>query len=614
MARINSPLISGQILVAEDLLVSSNGQYAAYMQSDGNLVLIELQNNNHPYWSVGADESGGYVAKPVPGGKYFVAMQGDGNLVLYNGTTVADAVAKNAYWSSHTSGKGSSGWLEVQNDGNLSITLPGPGNSRTPIWNSHTSWVSMRVDNGVTALTTNQWFRNGTYLLSPFHKFAVLLQNDGNLVVFPTLPESPYTPDFSTPLWSVWRDKLPFVGQPHGGNYFGLMQNDGNFVLYNGTDPAHITGPYWATDTVQSAHGNFVFAVDDGFFSPEYAGGFVLCRGLDPTGDLMQRIYPYTAWMEVMGPRIANKPLYQMAIPGTHDSGTYGLDLTMGFAPDSDSTGDILDPLGATTLLWAKAQDHDIATQLNTGIRFFDLRIAETLTVPPGTNMPNPPWGNRIRIVHSLYGPLLADILAPIVKFVDAHPKELVILYFSTNKQGLMNNESWAGLAEYLKTVFTTKLAPQTAQGATVTPKELWDQHQQIILIWEDANTASANGFWFDGHCLDKAWYHEENPSLANMKAFAENALKARTDTNFLLIPGAIGATQTLILAGKFPNIDNSNMGHPKSLEDIAKQVTPAVSDWLRTDWVGLPWNIISCDFYELGNEVDDVLWRNTVT
>ncbi|MFC3434369.1 hypothetical protein [Nocardia seriolae] len=613
MANKGTSLVNGQYLRGDDLLVSNNGKFSCYMQDDGNLVLLHGQDLARPYWSVASDAIANYVGQRAQAGPYYAEMQTDGNLVLYNGSDPAHRGGP--YWATKTSQAAARFTLDMQDDGNLVLYRLGAAEAKTPLWDSKTWWAGLQVGSGAQVLNTNQWIGTDTYLISRDGRYAVYLQGDGNLVVFPTHPTSPAIPDLARPLWSIASDPTDqYVGTATpGGRYYAQMQDDGNFVLYNGSDPGHRGTPYWASGTARNQKGEFSFGIEN-------TGGLMVCQGSGALSDsaVIRRVYPYRSWMGSLGAHFANRPLHQLVIPGTHDSGTYGLDPGKGFSRDSSAFGDFLDPTGNTTLAWGRSQDRDILTQLRSGIRFLDLRVENRPHPHPiqphgGPHPDDRPWQHRIHIVHSLYGPNVAEVLVPVEQFLSNHRKEVVVLYFSTNVNRSMDPPAWQGFADYVTALFGNRLAPASL-GTAVTLDILWSRGHQVVVIWEDPATATTHGFWPKDAVLDKFWYSNDDPSLAGLKSNLETSLRAKSNTKLSLTACAIGATTKLIEAGQFPNIDSSQLGHPKSLHEVAVQVTPAAMHWVQTDWNKLPLNIVTSDFYQIGNEVDLAITRNILT
>ena len=185
----------GQILnPGEDLqpgayLLSPDHEYELIMQTDGNLVLYR---SGSALWS---SQTGGDT------GAYAV-MQPEGNLVIYR-----EGVA---VWSSSTWGFPGA-YLQLQDDSNAVIYQSGH-----PVWD----WMS-----GYIGDQLNQWkLEPGAYLLSPNHEYELIMQTDGNLVLY----------HGGTALWS----------SQTGGDIgaYAVMQPDGNFVIYTGGSARWSTG------------------------------------------------------------------------------------------------------------------------------------------------------------------------------------------------------------------------------------------------------------------------------------------------------------------------------------------------------------------------------------
>lgn len=213
-------LLGGQQLDPGDALVSDNGNYALVAQGDGNLVVY---GPGGPIWATGTSS-----------GSSALVMQMDGNLVLYaNG-------APN--W--HTGNRDLSGvQLVMQDDGNAVIYRP----DGTPIWASMSSrGVQLRK----TILAMREHLSAGQFLVSPNQRFRMIMQGDGNLVVYgpngPNWSSGTGVPNSrvvltdignlvvaasptSKALWNTGA-VIPFATS---SNRFQLvMQDDGNLVVY----------------------------------------------------------------------------------------------------------------------------------------------------------------------------------------------------------------------------------------------------------------------------------------------------------------------------------------------------------------------------------------------
>jgi surface antigen len=213
-------LYANEIIWSGQYILSENALYLLVMQGDGNLVLYG--NGMQAVWASGTAGSGAN----------HIVMQSDGNLVIYTPNN-------RAVWASGTAGRGQSG-LYIQDDGNLVVYT----NSLVPTWNSKTGGHSTLNFLGADRLSTNQIMQIGQYIKSEDGKYVLLLQGDGNLVL--------YGPAYHV----LWNSNTSSQGVA-----FAAMQGDGNLVLYTSNNQ-----PMWSSATagrgssysVVQSDGNFV--------------------------------------------------------------------------------------------------------------------------------------------------------------------------------------------------------------------------------------------------------------------------------------------------------------------------------------------------------------------
>jgi hypothetical protein len=128
-------------------------------------------------------------------------------LVVYNASNVA-------LWWSGTWGNGVS-TLKMQNDGNL-VVYRNSDNAFT--WATWSQFNNYQVNNYIgTQIASGTTLHAGDYLRSPDWRYTLVMQEDGNLVV--------YSVDRYTPIWNsrTWNN----------AGAYAVMQNDGNLVVYN---------------------------------------------------------------------------------------------------------------------------------------------------------------------------------------------------------------------------------------------------------------------------------------------------------------------------------------------------------------------------------------------
>ena len=300
-------------------------------------------------------------------------------------------------------------------------------------------------------------------------------------------------------------------------------------------------------------------------------------------------------WMEQAAAYIGKKPYNRIAIPGTHDSGTYGLISTYdrpandAFAPDAESWVVKAGTFAGIAEIWAKAQDNNIYQQLVDGIRAIDLR-------------PCVEKNGNFRVCHSLYGPNMKDILRDVRKFADEHPSEILLLRFSNFSETAPKQMSEAKHDELLSLI-KWELGPRLVDHGAISPsstlEQIWERNKSIIVVYQHKNTN--NIFWGEDQLQDSwkdTWDQDyKKKTLVDcMKDYAAavNCMKDdKPPTNgnqvFNLAGQATPNDKTIGLSG-LPK-------YPKYLKDLADLSNPVVLGWVKNEWGGAM-NIVSIDFY----------------
>jgi hypothetical protein len=132
--------------------------------------------------------------------------------------------------------------------------------------------------------------------------------------------------------------------------------------------------------------------------------------------------YSGARWMGQLADSIADTPFNRVALPGTHDSGTYAFNDELGASPDNALTSTIDSIIGGFDMLadvvlkniftrLCQCQTLSFARQLQEGIRYFDMRIASHAET--GT----------FHTCHGVYCVEMSDILKQFKKFLNNNPK-----------------------------------------------------------------------------------------------------------------------------------------------------------------------------------------------
>ncbi len=162
---VGSYLMVNQRLNANQCIVSPHGQYLLYMAPDGNFYIYDLAHNTGT-WGPGAYGH--------PGA--FAMLQSDGNFLVFDANGVV-------LWSSGTYGTNADR-LNMEDDGRIIIYKSA--------WNSGTSdgqfygtaIAHPGCDVGNSGLGSTGVLGTGSCLVSPNGRFELLMQGDGNLVIY----------------------------------------------------------------------------------------------------------------------------------------------------------------------------------------------------------------------------------------------------------------------------------------------------------------------------------------------------------------------------------------------------------------------------------------------
>ncbi len=184
-----------------------------------------------------------------------LVMQSDGNLVLYANGVPA--------WATGTNGNPGA-WAALQDDRNFVVYSA----ANKPLWATNTlCTTSSSVDFG-TGAVRNRTLGAGQFMLSVDRRFKLVMQGDGNLVLY-----SPSRATWSSgsygnpgafavlqsdnnlvvysaagrPLWSSGTSTAPTVWTAYPTKL--VLQGDGNMVLYRTTDSGALASAVWATGT-----------------------------------------------------------------------------------------------------------------------------------------------------------------------------------------------------------------------------------------------------------------------------------------------------------------------------------------------------------------------------
>jgi hypothetical protein len=300
----------GAVLNASDYLTVGDYMFAVSLTQSYGYCLVLMSDSDMQFWygtppnpALGLGPTFMYTSilqdlgstvykdpgfKPGQAASYFAVMQGDGNFCIYKGTSPADN--QGFCWSTNTYGKGAPPYAAVLGaDGNVRVGGSLQSGSVTPTWQTSMSWPGQRVVTGDrlsanatigTWLSFNDTLVAGQSGSGSGYPYMAWMQASDVALACNTPPGRPLVLPPGSPggsgtqvYWSCVTNRPGnIVGRNAGGAMYATMQPDGNFVIYNGSDPGHRGGAYWATSTARS-NGNYVAQLQaDGSLSVGPAG------------------------------------------------------------------------------------------------------------------------------------------------------------------------------------------------------------------------------------------------------------------------------------------------------------------------------------------------------
>ncbi|XP_034036500.1 PI-PLC X domain-containing protein 1 [Thalassophryne amazonica] len=286
---------------------------------------------------------------------------------------------------------------------------------------------------------------------------------------------------------------------------------------------------------------------------------------------------PMDSWMSQLPRALWDIPLYQLTIPGSHNAITYCLDMN-DRSPVDLTQPDMLQKLDKYmkplirpfVYKWAVTQEYTIMQQLDCGVRYCDLRIAHR---PSDSS-------SDLYFYHGVYTTLTVQtVLTEIKEWLDAHPREVVILSFS-HFLGL-NQELHMLLLTNIRNIFTSKLCPKKE---VLTLRNLWALGYQVIVSYEHTMASCHSELW--PHI--PYWWANKCKAEALIEEFEHRKQHGRPGGFFVT---GINLTEDLKYICTHPT---------ESLKDLVMSTYPTLLGWVEEQKPGsavTSLNIIAGDF-----------------
>ncbi|XP_031415054.1 PI-PLC X domain-containing protein 1-like [Clupea harengus] len=297
-------------------------------------------------------------------------------------------------------------------------------------------------------------------------------------------------------------------------------------------------------------------------------------------------------WMSQLPSPLHTAPLWDIAIPGSHDSMTYCLDSSSMLEPNTQPTWlkeleHILPgPINPFIMNWATTQELTIIEQLEAGVRYFDLRIA---CKPDDHN-------HTLYFAHGLYTTVtVEETFKDVAQWLTHHPKEVIILACSTF-DGLDNGDHQKFIAQ-LNQLFSKKLCPYTVIPSL---QLCWDQKYQVILSYDNDAASGHQELWPK---MDYWWANKT--SASQVIEYLDNRLQSSGRDCSLFFVAGLNLTEdaAYVLEHLF-----------SSMKEMTLKAYPDLLGWVKNQRCGQGKtciNIIASDFVGVNDFVQLVYQLN---
>src|SRR6266568_2741072 len=241
-------------------------------------------------------------------------------------------------------------------------------------------------------------------------------------------------------------------------------------------------------------------------------------------------------WMADLAGRIAQRPLTQIVLPGSHDTGTYQYAAAEDLYP------------------YAVTQGLDVTQQLAVGARVFDLRIK-----PDHADASDPARPTGLYIFHWI-APVthlnILDVFTQLRDFVEspAHARELLVVQISTflSEDQRKNDQTQILLDEACSTFLTTfgnhlvnrSLLSLNVEGpAATTVEDVWNMpgHPTVITAWPSCPSI------YTSMNLDAAWLGSFYANQCYPQAYFDAGMVATDSGIIAAVASAIDGRRTAV-------------------------------------------------------------------
>ena len=170
---------------------------------------------------------------------------------------------------------------------------------------------------------------------------------------------------------------------------------------------------------------------------------------------------------------------------------------------------------------WTKTQTVSVYTQLQNGIRHFDIRVAYRQI------------DKDLYFVHGLFSQTIIKMCKEMSQFLKEKPKEVVIIDFQHFYN--LNDDQHMNLIEKVRNIFDKKICPSHKYSNLneITLSELWSKGYQVIICYRKDNIVSGNPDLWPSSYFPNPWANTYDQAL--LFPFISNGLETRSLDKFFI-------------------------------------------------------------------------------
>ncbi|XP_068439928.1 PI-PLC X domain-containing protein 1-like [Clinocottus analis] len=306
-----------------------------------------------------------------------------------------------------------------------------------------------------------------------------------------------------------------------------------------------------------------------------------------------RKITSYCDWMSQLPVELHDIPLYDLAIPGSHDSMSYDLDIDSPIIePDRLKILSKIYCARKIVRKWATTQEETITKQLDAGVRYFDLRIARKARDSNAT---------QLYFHHGLYTHTdVETVLKEIKDWAERHPKEILILALSNFKgfDKAIAAQLHKHLIGFIKTLFGAKLIHIRDK---LTLRSCWDKGKNVIVSY-DYPTTQHGDIW-----SKIPYFYGDTMNTTKLESKLRHVLETARPVKYFFVCGL-----NLTLPGDF-RILQYILRLCDNLANVIRRGLPRLLLWVKQQAAKTPMNIVASDLVTRNDFVKTVIELNAL-